>query len=521
MSSGTARAGCHNSLPAQREYVVGHDGNCGISGVNMRNSVNHQTKTTGRRLGDQSNGLATNDLAIASKVSQTPSDSASKTTRLDRNGWHVKVKALGKQPRSQTTSEFNTLTLPTVLPEVRRDVHKAVSQFAKEPADLLELLFQDVTLATSVLSAVQFHAPALRDQPPKNLPDSLKHDPFTLAIHKMKLQAICEALDEAEMDAPALTKLNKPWMLRWWRHAMAVSQLSGELATAMEVDADLARMAGFFHDIGRLVLLSSRSGAKLISAYETTPLMDITTAYAEHTLLGMDHHQAGAAYCTKWKLPQAIHDICMQHDLDDTMRQQLDNPAQRLAAVVNAADQIAKSVGLGSLEDDELRPLPGCMQPAATELTSTINQTIAQIQTMCYWRTGHSGVDPIPAHASLTGKLVMYVSSAAGPWNPITRMFNRADAQVSSFSDIKQVILNCPMSDLMVLDFTTSSLHLAMPVLARLVKAKCFANIPKLLIANAAEDPHSRIKQSGLDIKVLQTPIRGIAMLQSARAMLD
>lgn len=495
--------------------------------------LNTQTKSSASRLGDGSKGLAASSLALTKPTPQpkgkTTSASADKPVRLDRTAWASKAKSIGKSTRAQTTAELQEVILPAMLPKVRREVHTAISQFQKSPSDLMELLFEDVTLARTVLAGAQFdrHNPMehplglKKDKPPVNLPAHLKNDVLSAAVRRVKLEKICEALDDAEMDASPLTAVNKPWLLKWWRHAVAVSQLSGTLAPAMHVEPDLARMAGFFHDIGRLMFLSSRLGPKVIAAYEYTPQMDISTAYAEHVLLGMDHHQAGAAFCTRWKLPLAIHNICGQHDLDDTMRQQFDTQTSRLSAVVSAADEIAKASGIGSLPDDEIRPLPQCMQNPCAKLSTRIDETLAQIQTMCSWRTEHTGVEPLPKHLNLKGKLVAFVSPSAGPWNPLARLLARAGAQVSTFTDLKQVTLNCPMSDLMLLDFTDSSLHLAMPVLSRLAKAQCFANIPKLLLASATEEPQSRIKQAGLSVSVMPTPIRCLSMLGRVKQLMD
>lgn len=493
----------------------------------MKYHLNQQIKTTASRPGGLATETVAGDRALSSSTKTTAkagpaaaSSAAAKAIRLDRVAWRAKTIAIGKVSRADTTLELKSLMLPAILPAVRRDVHKAISQYQTEPADLLELLFQDVSLATSVLSAAQF---VKQHKTPKNAKSNskqLKQHVLTDAIERITLEKICETLDDVEMDAAAMTKLNEPWLVQWWRHAVAVSQLSGELAVALEVNVDLARMAGFFHDIGRLMLLSSNLGSKLISAYEYCPQMDIPTAYAEQALLGMDHHQAGAAYCTRWKLPLAIHNICGQHDLDNTMREQLDDASQRLSAVVSAANEIAKAIGFGSLPDDELRPLPQSMQAAATELSCSIEQCVAQLQTMCNWRTGNRGVAAIAPDTRLDGKLVALISQNASPWHPYAQLLTRAGANVTSYTDMKQVTLNCPMSDVMILDFTDSSLHLAMPVLSRMIKASCFDSIPKLLLANAAEEPHTRIKQSGLKMSVLPTPIRCQSMLKKVRSLL-
>jgi HD-like signal output (HDOD) protein len=428
---------------------------------------------------------------------------------MDRALWMNKLKALGRVEKERTLESISTLSLPCLFPSIRKNVRQSLSTLQATPEYTHELLFEEPALGPAVLGM------ANNKSPRETILDLQE------AIRRVGQRGIEDVIDLVEMDAPPVSALARPWMVNWWCHAMAVSQFAGVLSIAQGVDPAAARVAGLIHDLGRFVLLSSRFANKLVSLYEVSHRLTFATTMAETSLLGLDHRQAGAMYCSRLGLPAYVRQVCETHDLDDAMRDQLPESDQKITAVVTAANELAKAVGIGSLPGDEINPLPACMVQAATELSVSLESALAEIQTLCYWRVGHSGVAPLPELAQLRGRLVVLVTSSAGPWNPIRRLLVRAGARVSWFTDVKEVIEARPMSDVMLLDYCDASLHLTMPAICRLGAMDCFRDVPKMLLARRTEDPQGRVDQANLDIRVFPTPVRSLALLQAIRELTD
>jgi len=98
---------------------------------------------------------------------------------------------------------------------------------------------------------------------------------------------------------------------RFWAHAYAVAVLAQRSAACLRLDADIAFMAGLFHDIGRAVL-----GMRVDLSYFESGLASLhgeSLVEEERRRFGLDHAEAGAEIIRMWHLPDAIGWAVQEH----------------------------------------------------------------------------------------------------------------------------------------------------------------------------------------------------------------
>lgn len=139
---------------------------------------------------------------------------------------------------------------------------------------------------------------------------------------------------------------------RFWRHGIGVALCARALAREVGLDTETAFTAGLLHDIGVLMLLTTRPehyAAVLAARHER----DCALVEAERDLLGFDHAAAGAALAERWRLPDEIARAVAQHHAPEPGR----DAAARLslADVVHVANALAHALDLAG-DPDALVP---------------------------------------------------------------------------------------------------------------------------------------------------------------------
>lgn len=137
-----------------------------------------------------------------------------------------------------------------------------------------------------------------------------------------------------------------------WEHSIGTAVAAGLLARyARHEDREEVFVAGLLHDVGKLVLF--RVATKdFLTVLETTRHEDIPVRAAEQRVLGFAHDQVGRMLAERWKLPVRLSEAIGFHH-----RPELAQIAKREAAIVHAADILARALGLGSGGDDAVPPL--------------------------------------------------------------------------------------------------------------------------------------------------------------------
>jgi putative nucleotidyltransferase with HDIG domain len=137
-----------------------------------------------------------------------------------------------------------------------------------------------------------------------------------------------------------------------WEHSIGVAVAAGLLARyTQHDDREEVFVAGLLHDVGKVVLF--RFATKdFLNVLETARSEDITIRAAEQRLLGFTHDQVGRLLAERWKLPVRLSEAIGCHH-----RPELAQIAKREAAIIHAADILARALGLGSGGDDAVPAL--------------------------------------------------------------------------------------------------------------------------------------------------------------------
>ena len=102
-------------------------------------------------------------------------------------------------------------------------------------------------------------------------------------------------------------------MLRFNRHALATAILADLLAQRQRTPgAEAAFVAGLFHDIGQLVLVSAFPGWYLALVKESADGADLERR--ERELLTITHSEISAEATTHWNLPEAVQAAVRFHE---------------------------------------------------------------------------------------------------------------------------------------------------------------------------------------------------------------
>lgn len=137
-----------------------------------------------------------------------------------------------------------------------------------------------------------------------------------------------------------------------WEHSIGVAVAAGLLARyAQHDDREEVFVAGLLHDVGKVVLFRFTT-KEFLKVLETARNEDITIRAAEQRLLGFTHDQVGRLLAERWKLPIRLSEAIGCHH-----RPEVAQVAKREAAIIHAADILARALGLGSGGDDAVPPL--------------------------------------------------------------------------------------------------------------------------------------------------------------------
>jgi putative nucleotidyltransferase with HDIG domain len=130
-------------------------------------------------------------------------------------------------------------------------------------------------------------------------------------------------------------------------HSLAVACCAKDIAEAAspQMDSQLAYCAGLLHDIGKSAVeeIMPKSFARIIEEAASTK-QSISDIEQKH--LDTDHTIIGKHLARKWRLPNLIILAIWLHH-SQTVKISQDMPEARIAAVVQAADAIARRAGIG------------------------------------------------------------------------------------------------------------------------------------------------------------------------------
>ena len=137
-------------------------------------------------------------------------------------------------------------------------------------------------------------------------------------------------------------------LTRFWRHGIGAALCARALARISGVDAEAAFTAGLLHDIGVLILVTTRP-AHYAQALAWRAAHDCLLVEAEQAVLGFDHAQVGEALASRWRFPADIVRAVALHHAPDGGTGMVD--------VVHVANILAHALDLAGDPQARVPPL--------------------------------------------------------------------------------------------------------------------------------------------------------------------
>jgi CheY-like chemotaxis protein len=430
---------------------------------------------------------------------------------LTLEAWREKAAVIGSVSAQESLAALEGLALPVLFPGLLNEVKYLNDGSRPAAARLVRLVEQDPGLTSRVLQAAAA-------------------DPAAGGDVRGEVPAALDAVGGAGLARTLAGLTPAPWCAGeaaeargwgdFWRHALAVSMVAGELAAGTKVSPALARAAGLLHEAGRWLMRAGTLGPKTAACYELAGRMPFPTAMAEQILLGVNYKQAGEAYCHRLRLGRLLAGACLWHDMDDAQLGHLTAPEAELGAIVGAADRIAGAAGFASLPNDELRPLPALVKQAAVDLAPRVVAALEEAQKTAVFRLG-GAPHPGPDKQLLPGATVALLSPCAGALNPYQLALAGAGARVAAGRDPQAILGRGQPPDAVVLDCLAQPVTAILPALRRLGQAGDLGLVPKLVLARRSDEPEALAGRLGPDVSVLVTPIRCGTFLRTLRRLAE
>lgn len=142
---------------------------------------------------------------------------------------------------------------------------------------------------------------------------------------------------------------------RYSQHSLSCAMLAQYLVRYTKTDdPDTAFAAGLFHDIGKLLMLTTFPDLtpRLIEEYERG---DITWEQCERNVFGISHAEVSRIVMEKWKLPDSIQQAVEFHHRPAECPRAPDQPLV-LAQIIHAADLYVNEYGLEILPTKRANP---------------------------------------------------------------------------------------------------------------------------------------------------------------------
>ncbi|MEV4639848.1 response regulator [Actinoplanes sp. NPDC049548] len=146
------------------------------------------------------------------------------------------------------------------------------------------------------------------------------------------------------------------WIERLTVHAVETSRLAGRFAAGRDWEGH-AFTAGLLHEVGQLVLASSRPAefAGALTRWRDTP--DVPLCDVEREIFGIDHREIGARLLRLWSLPEPVIEAASAHQ-EPAEPGVASDPASAVALAHRIVEAELEPVcgphGAPALGDDEL-----------------------------------------------------------------------------------------------------------------------------------------------------------------------
>ncbi|HYM10668.1 MAG TPA: HDOD domain-containing protein [Bryobacterales bacterium] len=223
------------------------------------------------------------------------------------------------------------------LPVVLNRVLQLLNDSNASSAQIAAMIEKDAVLSGSVLRCVNSAYYGLQ-----STVTSIRHAVSMLGFSTVRNLALAFSMRRV------LTRSRMPparLYSRYSQHSLSCAVLCHYLVGYTPVpDADAAFATGLFHDIGKLLMLTSFPDLllKIVEQYQTS---DLTYEQVEREVLQLTHSELSRIVLEKWQLPLCIQQAAEYHHHPDDCPHAPDQPIT-LAHVVQAADLYVNEYGL-------------------------------------------------------------------------------------------------------------------------------------------------------------------------------
>jgi len=231
-------------------------------------------------------------------------------------------------PRNDLNALLDGVQGVATLPQVTRQILKAIEDPNSTPRDLNEIILHDPALVTRILRVVNsafFGMPGMIG--------TVERAIVVLGTKGVKNIAIAASLGTL-FEGTAFCDGFAPKDL--WIHSIAVAVAARELARSMKLGlADESFLAGLIHDIGILVSLQVRPG-QFREVCDAAREGREDFCAIERRIIGFDHQELGMGLATRWRFPRSVQLVAGYHHRP----KQAADPHRHLLALVHVADTL-------------------------------------------------------------------------------------------------------------------------------------------------------------------------------------
>ncbi len=250
-----------------------------------------------------------------------------------------------KQERLLRIIEDELQDLPP-LPAVVMRVMQTINDPTTSAADLNRLIAGDPALTSKVLRLVNSSYYGF----PRRI-STVTHAVVILGFNTVRNLTTSLGVFSAFDPHGQQTAMDRD---KFWAHSLGVAVAAGELARRKNIPPKAVEevfVGGLLHDIGKLFLDQFFPDQYAI-ALKLAAAAKISIWDAEKTALGVGHALVGKRIAEKWNLPPSLTSMIMLHHQPAFSKEHFE-----ITAVVQAADMVARKLGLGSGGDTQVPAL--------------------------------------------------------------------------------------------------------------------------------------------------------------------
>ena len=210
---------------------------------------------------------------------------------------------------------FNALPALPMMPKVVQEVIQSLKDDSVNFGTLAAKVAQDQVISAKVLRlANSSHFGASRQI--RTIDDAIS----LIGLNSLRTLVIASGVTGAFASVPGLD------LKKFWRHSLMTANVARQVCRQRKVESETAYTAGLMHAIGELLIHLAFPQAAGDAAAMCHGRSVPERKGVEHTLIGLDHCQAGAELARRWNFPEVIQNAIQHYaeplhpDADDISR---------------------------------------------------------------------------------------------------------------------------------------------------------------------------------------------------------